>query len=785
MGRFPRSQRTVMGLLVVILLLACSLRFYQLGAQSLWNDEGTSVAVAQRDLATIARDAANDIHPPLYYWLLSGWVRLFGISETAVRSFSALLGVALVALTFALGRRLAGPWIGLAAAFLSAIDPFQVYYSQEARMYILLAVLTASTMLALVRVIQGASWLPWIALILLEAAGLYTHYSFVFVLLALNLAAVLWLVQAGRRARGLEQVLNWVLSQTAVILLYLPWLSTAVRQVTTWPSPGRSTAFFSALADTWRWLVFGPTVETSEALFPLLVAAILTAIGLWALGRHNRWSAGLLALWLGLPVFLMFSLGLYREAYLKFLLVTTPALGLLMAGGLTCESPILSRNAQRSARITYYALRSAVYLLILLLPTARALHQLYADPSYARDDYRSIAAYIQVTGRNGDAILLNAPGQKEVFEYYYQGNLPVYPLPEDRPLEPEATESALLALAQPGARVFAVLWATGESDPERFIESWLDEHTYKALDTWYGNVRLAVYAVPEHTPSEPDQPLELDLHSNETGDEIVLAGYSVLDERLAAGDIAQITLFWRADQTPVRRYKAFVHMLDAADLIVAQRDAEPGGGARLTTLWEPGEMIADNYGLPIHPATPPGHYRVEVGLYDAETGQRMLTPEGGSQVWLEPLSVDRPAAPPPLAALGMQDSAGVSFGDLGLLGYDLYKLGYAHEPDAPVHPGDPLQATLYWEAAEVPAGDWQVEIALVDPEGRVWGLFREEPVRGYATSLWEKGDVWRGQFVVRVPADAPPGKYRLQVQPVAPDGMRAEPFLSDPVEVEP
>ncbi len=774
-----------MGLLVAILLLGCVLRFYQLGTQSLWNDEGTSVAVAQRDLATIARDAANDIHPPLYYWLLSGWVRLFGTSEIAVRSLSALLGVALIALTFALGQRLAGPWIGLVAAFLSAIHPFQVFYSQEARMYMLLAVFAAGTMLALVRIVEGGSWPSWIALILLEAGGLYTHYSFAFLILALNLAAILWFVSNRQRSRNLRQILNWVLLQTAVLVLYLPWLPTAVRQVTTWPSPGRSTAFFAALAETWRWLVFGPTIETSEVILPLLVAAVLTGIGLWALGKRNWRSAGLLAFWLGLPVGLMFALGLYREAYLKFLLITTPALGLLMAAGLTSDSPLLPRNAQRRVRITFYVLRSAVYALILLLPTARALQQLYADPSYARDDYRGIASYVQAVGRDGDAILLNAPGQSEVFGYYYQGNLPVYPLPLERPPNPAATESTLLALAQPGARVFALLWATEESDPERFIESWLDEHTYKALDTWYGNVRLAVYAVPAGTPSEPGQSLELELRSSETGDEITLVGYRLLNGQVAAGDIAQLTLFWRAKQTLTRRYKVFVHLLDEANLIVAQRDAEPGGGARLTTLWEPGEMIADSYGLPIHPATPPGPYRVEVGLYDPETGQRMLTPEGTSQVLLEPLIIDRPPAPSPLAALGMQHSAGLPFGELRLLGYDLYKLGYAHEPDAPVHPGDVLQTTLYWEAATQPSGDWLVEIALVDSEGREWGLLREEPVRGYATSLWEAGDIWRGLFIVTVPGNAPPGEYHLQVEPLAPDGTREEPFLSEPVEVEP
>jgi 4-amino-4-deoxy-L-arabinose transferase-like glycosyltransferase len=607
MGRISGSRRIASALLVLILLLAFGLRFYRLDAQSLWNDEGTSVAVAQGDLGAIARDAARDIHPPLYYWLLSGWLRLFGTSETAVRALSALLGVVLVALTYALGRRLIGRWAALAAALLAAIHPFQVYYSQEARMYMLLAVLTAGALLALVYLVEGSrsALAAWVALVLLEVAGLYTHYSFVFVVLILNLAYGLWLIlirgvrhRAGAPLRGLL----WLLSQAAVVLLYLPWLPTAIRQVTTWPSPAEGYAFLPALADTVRWLIFGPTIESGGVIVPLLVAALVAVAGLVALlvgwmGRpapHWQWTAGLLALWLGLPVLLMFALGLYREAYLKFLLVATPAVTLLLACGLLAPLSPNPRNTPHAPRRTHHALRLAQLLaaLLILVPSILALRNYFADPAYARDDYRGIVAYIDALGRPGDAIVLNAPGQQEVFGYYYQGDLPVYPLPESRPLDPARTGSALAELARPGGRVFAVLWATGESDPERFVEGWLDAQAYKALDSWVGNVRLAVYAVPARTPPAPDQRLDVRLRNAENGDEITLLGYSLLNDQLAAGDIAQITLFWQAERTPTQRYKAFLHVLDAGNHIVGQRDAEPGGGARLTTQGPPCEVVA-------------------------------------------------------------------------------------------------------------------------------------------------------------------------------------------------
>lgn len=832
-GSSGRRQSLAAGLLLLILLLSLGLRFYRLGAQSLWNDEGTSVAVAQRSFATIARDAANDIHPPLYYWILSGWIRLCGIGEAAVRSLSALLGVVLVALTYLLGRFVAGCWTGLAAALLAAIHPFQIVYAQETRMYMLVSVLAAASMLTMLHLGQGSRWFAWGSLALLEAAGLYTHYSFVFVVAILNLWFGLWLLyrrhshtrQPGQPfARRLA--VRWLLSQVGAVLLYLPWLPTAIRQVSTWPSLEAMTRLSSALTETWSWLSYGPAFHAQTGMVPIATALVTTAAGLLHLtlvqdGRdsgNRQWSAGLLLLWLALPVLLMLSLGLYREAYLKFLLITTPALVTLLASGLltpgftawrrigqshaaglavedSIGTPPLAaghirlRPAKskwgRVPGLALCAVRALQFAaaLIILLTFGLSLHSYYADPAYARDDYRTIADYVEAIGRPGDAIVLNAPGQQEVFGYYYSGDLPVHPLPAERPLDEANTRSALSALIRAGGRVFAVLWATNESDPGRFVEGWLDSHAYKALDSWYGNVRLAVYAVPERSPSAPEHTLALTFSSLQTDDQLTLVGYSLLDSRLAAGDIAQISLFWTVEQTPKRRYKVFLHILDAGNHIIGQRDAEPGGGVNLTTLWRPGDLIVDNYGISIHPATPPGQYRVEVGAYDAETGERLVTRDGSGQIWLEPLEVERPANPVPSIALDMQYDLDKDLGELALLGYDLHKLGFSHSPDEPLMPGDIAALALFWQARQRPTGSWQLTLQLLGSDGMVVSEVQSEPTTGYSTAEWDTGDIWRGLYHLPIPGDLPAGLYHVQVRPLAPDGTDSSFELPKPLSV--
>src|SRR5690348_687182 len=97
-------RRVTLILLIFCLWLAGWLRFFQVGAQSYWNDEGISLGLAGRDVPTILASAAADIHPPGYYLLLKGWHALTGDSEFALRAFSALAGLALVALLYRLGR---------------------------------------------------------------------------------------------------------------------------------------------------------------------------------------------------------------------------------------------------------------------------------------------------------------------------------------------------------------------------------------------------------------------------------------------------------------------------------------------------------------------------------------------------------------------------------------------------------------------------------------------------------------------------------------------------------
>src|ERR1700733_1907242 len=122
-----------------IIILCASLRFYHLGAASLWSDEIFSrYYVDVFGLHYVLTDGlSRETNPPTYYLLLRGWISLFGASEVALRSLSAAASILCVPVTYLLGRELGGKSRGLAGALLVALCPASVYFAQETRAYAL------------------------------------------------------------------------------------------------------------------------------------------------------------------------------------------------------------------------------------------------------------------------------------------------------------------------------------------------------------------------------------------------------------------------------------------------------------------------------------------------------------------------------------------------------------------------------------------------------------------------------------------------------------------------
>jgi hypothetical protein len=328
-------------------------------------------------------------------------------------------------------------------------------------------------------------------------------------------------------------------------------------------------------------------------------------------GRRGRRAAAALLVMSGVPIAFLWLAGAAAPEFFKFLLVAAPPLGLLAGLGATTFW-----RATTGLKIPAAVARvAAASLFALVIGTAgRSLVQMYFNPATFRADYRAIARQIAAEAHPSAAVILDAPNQWEVFTYYHRlddpAAAPVYPLPRGRP-ESAAIAAELSGIAASHDRLYAIFWGDTQQDPERLVERWLDAQAYKAREAWVGDVRFVTYAVPGALPDE------MATKSNvRFGDDITLLGYTLASDALPAGDILPVALYWRTAGPLAARYKIFLHLINADGQIVAQRDAEPGGGLALTTTWIPGQTVVDPHGVFVPAATAPGPYTLRLGLYD-------------------------------------------------------------------------------------------------------------------------------------------------------------------------
>jgi uncharacterized membrane protein len=609
-----------------------------IGEQSLWYDEGLTVALIERTPAEIVRAAAVDVHPPLYYLLLKGWASFFGTSETAVRSLSAICGALAALFTAVLGRRWFGASVGGLAGMAAAVSPLGVYYGQEARMYALSALLAVLLWLAL------DVWLArprrrWLALYgLLALAGLLTHYFFVAVVAAAGVLglAVRWFRRDtcfGSGAARTGDVLRWVALHAALAAAYLPLIWGSRSSLTGW-SASRETPGPALIAiDALRALALGPVAPLDMMQWLPLFIVLLFAAGLWPV-PVRPWQRAMAFSWLLLPLLALMLLSLNQPYYKpRFLLPALPAFHLLLGAGAVGLGARLRAPGHTEPKIETQHRSSWLRVFVpscavaLLLAAAQPLLHTYFDPRARRDDYRGVARAIEAAARPGDAVVLLGAGQAEPLGYYLHTPLVLFPLPRTRPLDPVATERELEQLARAHPRVFVVSYVPEASDPQRVIGSWLEQNAFRATSRWYGGVELAVYELGELRA----QPQPFDARF---GEGLMLLDARVDPRTLAPGDAVRVELRWRAD-AQLGPLLMFAHLLDHQGQLVAQFDGPLAATGSET--WVVGQQQG-RFAVLVPPETAPEAYTLVLGVY-ALDGARLATAAGEETVILADIVV--------------------------------------------------------------------------------------------------------------------------------------------------
>lgn len=208
-----------------------------------------------------------------------------------------------------------------------------------------------------------------------------------------------------------------------------------------------------------------------------------------------------------------------------------------------------------------------------------------------------------------------------------------------------------------------------------------------------------------------------------------------------------VTLYWETLAKISGEHNVYIRLVDEKGIAWGQVDRMILSGLWRPDRWRGGYFLRDEYRLPIDPATPPGVYHFEVGLYDFDTGQSYGVARNIGQLILTP-----PRTLPHPENLKLTTAANLPLpNNLTMVGHDFV--------DRAAPPGAEIQGKIFWQAARAVTQDFQVEFSLLGTAGEKYVITQEPLSAAYPASGWRRGEIVGAAYRFRIPAAAPPGTY--------------------------
>ncbi len=394
--------------LVPILILGGLMRIYNNTAVALWHDEAFSALYIRYSWREMMYRIGLDVHPPLYYWILRLWSYVFGSSLISLRSLSILFGILTIYAGYLFVKEaFNNEKLAIVAALFLAINPFQVQYSLEARMYTLGTFVLLLSCYLLLRALNTNKTSFWIAYAVSVAACFYTHYYLFFSIAAQGLYFLYCLWQR-------KQIMWKGFSAYALsVFLFLPWIPTLLQQIKRvekayWiPAPDR----WSIPGTIWK-MIFGGQGENHLIL--IITTLVALALLIYFFRETKQPARWLIALSVVLPfvaaLLLSFKQAIYLDRYFVF---ASLYFSILIAATLFLVPKYTTRRTL-----------TAVFAIVSIILFFRNWQQL--GPVKNKPGMAAASTFVNENVRANDKIYVGSSFIYFTFKYY--NHTPIHPL---------------------------------------------------------------------------------------------------------------------------------------------------------------------------------------------------------------------------------------------------------------------------------------------------------------------------------------------------------------------
>ena len=574
----------------------------------------------------------------------------------------ALVVAACIALSYILLKRLAGRRIALAGALLIALDPFYIGNAKVIQPDTLMATFMIVSALFLLVFIKERRWSMLVLSGLFGGLSVLSKSPGLFLLpyagLALSTAAgVRWRDKGAAGNLGEARAAIWwvfrslALWSVAVMVIYFVlWPAMWVGPLGTLRAVVDGVSFHSENPH------FNPIFFNSKVLrrdpgagyylatigWKTTLVSLPFAIAAMFFAARRRRGARSWTVWAMLAYVVFFavqmSLGAFKQMH--YLLPLFPAIDIMAGIGLVWAAAAIAKaiaaaiSGEPAGERQVRASRRLANLLIAAVLGVQAIIALAAYPYYG-EHFNRLLGGAGVGGKmlpvqvNGEGLELAARflnslphGQDEtaalypigasVFRREFEGRTELEPSPLARYRVYYANH---LMRAEPEDEWRQLWQAEQESDPLFTVQ--VNGITY----VW-------VYGQRPEDPAAGGPALELDYG---LGEHIRLREARFESDTVRPGEALTAALLWESDGEVAGDYTVFTHLLSAEGELIAQQDNVPLGGIRPTFTWRAGERLEDVYRLEVPGETVPGEYVFSLGMYDAETGQRVPAFDGAGE----------------------------------------------------------------------------------------------------------------------------------------------------------
>lgn len=399
--------------IVFIIVMALFLRLININ-QSLWLDEASTASVAGSTLSNyFSNFAPGDFHPPLYYVLSVLFAKVLGTSEIAIRSLSAIAGVITVWFSYMIGKKVQDKKAGYLVALFTATSGLLIYYSQEARMYMLATMFVAGSVHFFINK-RFYLFSLFISLVFL------THYVAVFILPVFWI----WAVLTRKKRRWW---IKFIASHIPLAVLGLLWAPTFARQFSAglgveesssiwWSILGQTSIKEIALVPAK--FMFGRITVDNNFLYALVTAIVGISYASIILHRPLRGNplkvdiegkSFVIWLWFIVPTVLTALLGLRIPVFNYFrLLFVVPAMFILLGIGIS--------------RLKKYSGLAVGFVLVVNL-TSSGMY-LFNQNNH-REDWRGLVKKVHEESDGKSQVLFVSNSQMEAYAYYLSKEIDV------------------------------------------------------------------------------------------------------------------------------------------------------------------------------------------------------------------------------------------------------------------------------------------------------------------------------------------------------------------------